>query len=120
MSEEEDEAMWYFGEVLVDLNDIKQWKIVENLINKLQKENEELKNYEYIKALLQQADDLKDRIKELQKEKKELKGALERDIYARDCLVQQSISKNKIKEIIESSSYPDFAIQKIIELLEEK
>ena len=30
------------------------------------------------------------------------------------------ISKDKIKNIIESSSYPDFAIQKIIELLEEK
>ena len=39
-----------------------------NYIEKLQKENEELKNYEYIKALIQQNNDLKDRIWELQKE----------------------------------------------------
>lgn len=38
MSEEEDLAMWYFGEVLVDENDIEHWKIVENLIDKLQQE----------------------------------------------------------------------------------
>lgn len=35
-------------------------------------------------------------------------------------LKQGYISKDKIKNIIKSSSYPDFAIQKILELLEEK
>ena len=43
MSEEEEKAIWYFSEVLVYENDMEQWKIVENLIDKLQKENQELK-----------------------------------------------------------------------------
>lgn len=34
--------------------------------------------------------------------------------------VEKYVSKDKIREIIENSSYPDFAIQKIKELLEEE
>lgn len=42
MTEEEKEAIWYCSEILADnKNDIEHWKIVENLIDKLQKELEE-------------------------------------------------------------------------------
>ena len=44
MTDEEKEAMWYCTEILADnKNDIEHWKIIENLIDKLQKENKELK-----------------------------------------------------------------------------
>ena len=37
MSEEEKKAIWYLGEILVDENDVKQWEIIENLIEKQNK-----------------------------------------------------------------------------------
>ena len=42
MSEEEKHAIWYFSEAY-DEEDEKQWKVIENLIEKQQKEIEELK-----------------------------------------------------------------------------
>ena len=41
MSKEEKKAIWYCSEILdANENDIEQWKIVENLIDRLQKELE--------------------------------------------------------------------------------
>lgn len=43
MSEEEKKAIWYFSEVLTYEEDKEQWKVIENLIEKQQKEIKELK-----------------------------------------------------------------------------
>lgn len=63
-------------------------------------------------------------IKKLQKENKELKDSLERDIYARDCLAKHSVSKNKIREQIQvfkkEGSQTSLIIASVLkELLEE-
>ena len=78
MSEEEGKAIWYFSEVLVDENDMEQWEIVENLIDKLQKENERLNSEinQRIKLKLENekiGDELYRKIDKLQKENEELK-----------------------------------------------
>ena len=47
MSKEEKKAIWYCSEILdANENDIEQWKIVENLIDRLQKELEYYKEKE--------------------------------------------------------------------------
>lgn len=74
LSEKEDKALWYFSEVLTYEVDKKQWKVIENLVEKQKKEIEELET----------------RLQEEIKEKCELKT----ELYL------MSVSKDKIREII--------------------
>jgi type I site-specific restriction-modification system R (restriction) subunit len=91
-------------------------------------------NKEIINALLERAEEMLDKnysrkigaeeiitilreYERLQKENEELKGDLERDIYARDCLAKHSISKDKIRnKIIELEEDKEENLQAIQEL----
>lgn len=79
MGEEEKEAIWYCSEILADnKNDIEHWKIVENLIDRLKKENEELKeeNFDqvYMKAIADYKEKIRAKIKELKEEESKIKN----------------------------------------------
>ena len=75
----------------------KTWNIIKNLIDKLQKENEELK-----------------------KQVEQWKKTCLDFTYERERILKAPyIPKDKIRNIIDNS-YPDIAISKILELLEEK
>lgn len=107
MSEKEDKALWYFSEVLTYEVDKKQWKVIENLVEKQKKEIEELET----------------RLQEEIYEKCELKT----ELYLK------SISKDKIREAIKNREIELYAdnpendfipydkvIDTLKELLEEK
>lgn len=123
------------------LINLDQCRIVLNLIEKQQKEIEEKniainKMSKDISSQLEEIDEKStiimagaERVKQLEKEIEELKLDLEemtktynhmKENWIHKLALNSYIRKDKIREIIENSSYPDFAIQKLLELLEEK
>ena len=64
--------------------------------------------------------ELQNKIYKIEKENKQLKEDLERDIYARDCLAKQSISKDKIRDKIKQLEKSPFVLYgSTIEILKE-
>lgn len=98
MSEEENDAMWYCAEILADnKNDIEHWKIIENLIDKLQKELEEKTTMLMAGA---------DKVKQLEKENEELRDT-NKKLYemglqraVQELLNENWVNKDDIREFI--------------------
>lgn len=98
MSEEENDAMWYCAEILADnKNDIEHWKIIENLIDKLQKELEEKTTILMAGA---------DKVKQLEKENEELRDT-NKKLYemglqraVQELLNENWVNKDDIREFI--------------------
>ena len=77
-------------------------------------------NIEYCKISNTSVSDIVNYIDKLEKENEELKDSLERDIYARDCLAKHSISKDKIREKIKQLEKSPFVLYgQTIEILKE-
>ena len=114
MSEEEKHAIWYFSEAY-DEEDEKQWKVIENLIEKQQGQLEE-KTYLYNKLETES----KWLIEKQQKEIEELKTITngynsynvdnmngyniiiaDSEYFANGTFVNNYISKDKIREVLE-------------------
>ena len=111
MSKEEQEAIWYCSEMLADNeNDIRHWKIVENLIDKQQAEIEELKEANKQQMLFTFKN-----------------NDLESVELVNNSYISKDKIRNKIDELIEEKGTGDFAqyiaigekLQVLREILEE-
>ena len=127
MSEEENKAIWYFGEVLTYEFDYEQWKIIENLLDRLQIQVEESE-----KALVREREFKNKEIDRLQKEleqekeknKKLIAGKFreiaDKNSYIKDMYVSKDKIKEQIKVFKKEGSQTSLIIASVLEDLLKK